>query len=239
MEKPERKGLEADRDLLDRYRRGERRALEAVFRAYAPEVSMLLRRGFGFESGGRRCTFHGARSAFDLEDRLHDVFARVFSEPARLGYDGITPFSVYLKTITRNLVIDDFRKKERALVEYAVDDDSVASTTKDASEPLAGQLGASGDPEHDSANAELIGLVETFRATLDERDGRVYRLRYVNELEHSDVAAQTGLSESKVKTSEKRIRLRFFDFMRSHGYFAGYEQEEKGGWLKLRKVLGG
>ena len=82
-------------------------------------------------------------------------------------------------------------------------------------------------------------LVERFERSLDERDGTVYRLRYVSELEHHDVAARTGLSESKVKTSEKRIRLAFFSFMRGHGYFSGYEQEPKSGWLRRLWAGGG
>lgn len=230
--------LENDRALLERYRLGEPRALEAIFRAYAPGVATTLRRGFTFESQGRRCSFHGTKSSFDLEDRLHDVFARAFGEQARLGYDGITPFQAYLKSITRNLIIDDFRRKERALVEYSIDADA-PSSTEHASEPLSGALGMSGDPEHDVANAELIALVARFERSLDPREGDIYQLRYVHELEHADIALKTGLSESKVKTSEKRIRIKFYDFMRRNGYFSGYEQEEKSGWLKLLKVLGG
>ena len=224
--------LEHDRELLDRYRRGERAALALIFRAYAPEVARALRRGFRFETQGRRCAFHGTRSAFDLEDRLHDVFVRAFGESARLGYDGITPFGVYLKSIMRNLVIDDFRRKERALVDYSFEEAEAAAPAEQHGEPLSGLVTPSGAPEQDAAGAELLALVERFERSLDERDGTVYRLRYVSELEHHDVAARTGLSESKVKTSEKRIRLAFFSFMRGHGYFSGYEQEPKSGWLR-------
>ena len=36
------------RELLDRFKRGERRALEEVYRHYAPEVAAFLQRGFTF-----------------------------------------------------------------------------------------------------------------------------------------------------------------------------------------------
>ncbi|NJK90066.1 MAG: hypothetical protein HC923_12225 [Myxococcales bacterium] len=84
-----------------------------MYREHAPRVAAMLRHGFHFQSAGRDCRFHGTRSEFDLEDRLQEVFARVFSERARLAYDGIHPFSAYITTIARNLVIDDFRKRRR------------------------------------------------------------------------------------------------------------------------------
>src|SRR5262245_19722724 len=113
--------LVENRALLDGFRKGDRSALERVYAAYARDVAQQLKRGFTFQSGGRSCRFHGPPSAADLEDRVHDVFVRAFSDGARLAYDGLTPYKNYLYTVARNLVIDDFRKKERALVEYSVD----------------------------------------------------------------------------------------------------------------------
>ena len=107
--------LVEDRALLDGYRRGDPAALERIYRAYAPDLARMLRHGFSFRSGGRMCRFHGVRSSFDLEDRVQEVFTRVFTEQGRLSYDGLTPFAAYLRTVARNLVIDDFRRKERVL----------------------------------------------------------------------------------------------------------------------------
>ena len=76
--------LVENRGLLDRFRRGEPAALAEVFRSYAVGVARLLRLGFDFYSDGRQCRFHGVSTEFDLEDRLHDVFARAFAEQARL-----------------------------------------------------------------------------------------------------------------------------------------------------------
>lgn len=223
-----------DRQLLDGFRRGDQQALAKVYRHYAPAVAGFLRAGFSFDSGGRRCRFHGARSQFELEDRLHDVFGRAFSESARLGYDGLSPYKSYLFTITRNLIIDDFRKKEHALLEYSFEavEEAVQPTGGTATDPTRGLLALSGDPRNDAENAQLLALVEEWKKGLPIREQEVYRLRFEEELEHKDIADRTGLSPSKVKTSEQRIREGFFDFMQRHGYFDGYVKESRG-WLRF------
>lgn len=224
--------LEENREVLDAFRRGDRRALEQVFTAYAPAVAGFLRAGFSFESGGKRCRFKGARTELDLEDRVHEVFLKAFSENARLNYDGLTPYKTYLFTITRNSVIDDFRRKEHALIEYTIDErpEAADTSTADATDPIAGHVAPSGDPEKDRQSAELVALVQNFKKTLSEREKQIYTLRFEQELEHKDIAHQTGLSPSKIKTSEGRIRSQFFSFMKQHGYFAGYTQDRRG-WL--------
>lgn len=232
--------LTEDRALLDRFRKGDPSALQTVYRHYAPAVARRLRAGFSFTSQGRRCRFHGTRSAFDLEDRVQETFTRAFSERARLAYDGLTSYEAYLFTITKNLIIDDFRKKARALVEYSVEaDEHAAAPAHDAAhEPLHGVFSRTGDPSEDVGRAEVGALVARFEQELPAREQQIYRLRYKDELEHKAIAEQTGLSPSKIKTSEQRIRLRFFRFMQAHGYFAGYEQQPQG-WLRWVRRLGG
>jgi RNA polymerase sigma factor (sigma-70 family) len=225
--------LSENRALLERFRKGEKAALEVVYRAYAPAVAAFLRKGFSFKSGVRTCRFLGSRTEFDLEDRVHDTFSRAFQEGARLGYDGLTPYKTYLFTIARNLVIDDLRRKERALVEYTFEDhaDAPATPAGEATEPLHGTLEPSGDPLRDNEAAQLLGLVADFKGNLEAREREVYELRFEQALEHQEIAARTGISSSKIKTSEQRIRERFFQFMQKNGYFTGYVQERRG-WLR-------
>jgi RNA polymerase sigma factor (sigma-70 family) len=230
--------LERDRALLDAFRRGDRAALESVYRAYAPIVGTMLRAGFSFDRAGKRCRFLGVRSEFDFEDRLHEVFTRAFSESGRTGYNGVTSYAAYLQGITKNLIIDHFRKRERILAEYSVEElEPAAIPNEGASEPLFGQLESTGHPELDAEAGELLSLVAEFRGGLGVRDRQVFQLRFEQEQEHKEIEAATGLSASKIKTSEKRIRTDFFQFLRRHGYFNGYTQERQG-WLKLLNKLG-
>ena len=46
--------LTEDRALLEAFRRGERAALDEVYREYARPLFGLLREGFSFKSGGKR-----------------------------------------------------------------------------------------------------------------------------------------------------------------------------------------
>src|SRR5260370_32678632 len=103
------------RELLDRFKRGERRALEEVYRHYAPELAAFLQRGFTFSSGGRPLRFSGYAQPFDLDNALQETFLRAFKESARVGYDGLHPYKSYLFAIARNLVLDEFRNREVAM----------------------------------------------------------------------------------------------------------------------------
>src|SRR5688572_23850729 len=92
------------RELLARFRAGERPALEETYRHYAPIVATFLSRGFTFKSGDQTLRFAGYAEPFDLDNALAETFVRAFRESARLGYDGINPYKNYLLTIARNLV---------------------------------------------------------------------------------------------------------------------------------------
>jgi RNA polymerase sigma-70 factor, ECF subfamily len=230
-----------NRALLDAFRRGERPALEKVYTAYADAVAGFLRSGFSFDSSGRACRFLGARSAFDLEDRVHDVFARAFSERARIAYDGLSPYRSYLLTIARNVVIDDFRRKENVLVEYSLDarpDREIQSELRPdlvhGGEPLHGEVAPSGLPQADAEAKEVLDLVKAFRTTIAPREQLIFKLRFEEEKDHTEIQKETGLSPSKIKTSEQRIRERFFEFMHDRGYFQGYRPARRG-WLSAMK----
>lgn len=225
--------LVENRELLDRYRRGERKALETVFSTYSPRLAAFLRGGFSFNSGGHRCRFAGSRSSFDLEDRVHEVFVRAFSERARMGYDGLSAFEGYLIGIARNMVIDEFRRRASALSEFSIDEgpEVAAPEGDDVSEPLIGVAVRTGQPQKDAETAEVLALVGAFKSSLSAREREIFRLRFEEEKEHGVIGQETGLSPSKIKTSEQRIREGFFDFMRRHGYFAGFERARHG-WLR-------
>lgn len=232
--------LHEDRRMLKAYRAGEPWALERIYRAHAPRVAQILRNGFVFESQGRRCRYQGTRSEFELEDRLHEVFLRAFGESARSHYDGLRPFETYLSTITRNLVIDDFRSRRQALEDaFSIEDEETLPQAERGApdEPLLGVVESVGRPEDDRARAEIVAHVDDFRQSLRAREAEVYRLRYQEELDIEEVAQRTKLSVSQVRTSEQRIRVGFFRFMRRHGYFEGWRQQKRGWLARIRGGL--
>ena len=214
--------LVEDRDLLDRFRAGEAKALARVFAHYAESVAAVLRRGFSFRAGEQPIRFQGYAGVFDLEDAIQEIFRRAFSEHARSTYDGLRPYRAYLSTIVRNTVINDYLARSRVLERYSIDDMAPVPTDPDwsAADDVLGDEAPEprGEPERDAETQELHRLVQVFKATLSGREREVFALRFARGLSQAQIEAESGLSASKIKTAEAHLRKSFLRFMRGHGY---------------------
>ena len=225
--------LEEDRPLLDAFRRGERDALDRVYRTYAEEIASILVHGFAFSSAGRSARFHGLTSRFDIEDLLQEVFTRAFTERARLGYDGLRPYGGYLAGIAKAAVIDRLRSHARWQRRFLLDDGSAdAALPHDAghaSDPLEGDIAPTGDPSRDLENAELAALLAEIQASLAPEEAEVFRLRFREGKSLTEVERETGRSPSRVKTLERKLRQRLLDRIWAAGYLHGERGKE--GWI--------
>jgi len=218
--------LVENRDLLRRFRAGEPRALEEIFRHYGPYLAGLLRRGFSFNAGTKPVRFAGYDGIFDLEDALQETFRRAFSDTARTNYDGLRPYRAYLITITKNVVINAFQARQRTLERFSVGEEAEGVADEHgwsvADDPLAGDVHEpTGNPEHDAQARELRALVKEFKGTLARREAEIFRLRFEEGLSHTEITDRIDLSPSKIKTAEGRIRKQMLRFMRSRGYLEG------------------
>jgi RNA polymerase sigma-70 factor, ECF subfamily len=218
------------RELLDRFKRGERRALEEVYRHYAPEVAAFLQRGFTFSSAGRPLHFRGYAQPFDLDNALQETFVRAFKESARLAYDGLHPYKSYLLAVARNLVLDEFRNREVAMSPFIEgldagggaeaqpregEEAAPASTTSDA--PSAGV-----SAEQEFLRHELGRLYAAFVARLDAKDRTFFRHRFEEQQTQVEAGAACGLSHMQARTVEKKLRRAFLEFMQTNGYLEAY-----------------
>jgi RNA polymerase sigma factor (sigma-70 family) len=217
------------RELLDRFKQGERRALEEVYRHYVSDVAAFLQRGFTFNSQGRALRFVGYAQPFDLDNALQETFTRAFKESARVGYDGLHPYKNYLLAIARNLVLDEFRNREVAMspfidqlnagpAETSSHDGEEAVPRASATMPPSGPISA----EQEFLRRELARLYEAFVARLDERDRTFFRHRFEEQRTQVDAGAQLGLSHMQARTLEKKLRKQFLEFMQSNGYLESY-----------------
>lgn len=227
--------LVEDRKLLDEFRRGSPEALDRVFREYAPAVALNLQRGFGISVGNRDRRFRGYDSTFEREDALHEVFVRAFSERARLSYDGLHPFRNYLFGITRAVVIDEYRARER-MASRLVEEDAPQSDDAEEgrADPLdedSGAAEATGNPGLDLEDAELKELVREFRSSLSPEEAEVFRLRFVEGASLEKVEAAIGRSPSRTKTLERKLREQFLASIWESGYLDGWMTRNKGGWI--------
>jgi RNA polymerase sigma factor (sigma-70 family) len=215
------------RELLDRFRRGDRSALETVYRHYVTEVATFLQRGFNFQSRDRTLRFTGYTQPFDLDNALQETFTRAFKESARLGYDGLRPYRNYLFAIARNLVVDEFRNREVAMSPFIEADRRPEPTVHDGEEAAPasalsseGSQGASA--EHDFLGQELRALYAGFVTRLEARDRTFFHARFEEQQSQVEAGQRCGLSHMQARTLEKKLRARFLAYMHEKGYLETY-----------------
>jgi RNA polymerase sigma factor (sigma-70 family) len=192
-----------DRDLLDRFRRGERAALAAVFERYVDDVATLARRGFVIESSGHVVVRGTGRDGeYDL---VQETFAKAFATQARLGYDGVSPYRPYLLRITKNLMIDRYRaaqKDARTIALDTVELDALEPATEEPVDPLWQKLAA--------ATAEYV-------ATLDPMMRDFVRLRFDEGGSQESVAEALGCTRRKVRTMERDVQKQLRSWLKQRG----------------------
>ena len=222
------------RELLARFKSGERRALEEVYRHYVADVANFLRRGFSFTSRDRTLRFSGYQQPFDLDNSLQETFARAFKDSARLGYDGLHSYKNYLLAIARNLVVDEFRNREVAMSPFieaqARSDAPTVHDGEDAAPAESTQAGDSGpiSAEHEFLREELGQLYAGFVARLEERDRIFFHARFEEQKTQVEAGEACGLSHMQSRTLEKKLRERFLKFMQTNGYLESYGAPPRG-----------
>ena len=185
-----------NRDLLDRFRAGDRAALATVFDHYSDVVARYLRGGFTFTSGEQRLAFRGVSNRHDLQDLVAETMRKAFEERARQAYDGLREYGTYLRRIARNLVIDQLRRKTHRF--ESLDDPSVHH----AEEGTPRLRNPSGLFER----KELGELLSSYMTGLGEDAQRFIALRYLEQRSQEEVAAAMGVTRRWVRNLERRIR---------------------------------
>ncbi len=193
--------LQESRELLGRFRAGERKALESVYRHYAPKVSGLVSRGLG-----------GRASPFEVGALVQEVFARAFQESARQSYGGLTPYLSYLSAIARNILLNERRLREDPAGTEAID--RALSGVEGGAALAAAPLG----PQEAAEEKELAGLVERFLEERTEVERGVFRARFVERRTQEEAAAALGLSRIQVRRLEAHLRRDLLDRFKAGGY---------------------
>ena len=123
-----------------------------VYRAYLPLVRTICAHGVG--------NFRGFFDPVEREDAQQQIFAAAFEERARLSYDGLKPYSAFLRGIARNVVRRMLEKRKR-----------FERTPEQTDAPER-------DLEDEAMESEQLGLMRRFRQAIDtEPDRRARRLQ--------------------------------------------------------------
>ena len=97
--------LRDDAACREAFRRGERWAMEAVYRHYLPLVYAIAGRGFA--------GFRGFFDAVQRDDAVQATFAAAFEERARLAYDGVHDYARFLRGLAQNVCRQILEKDRR------------------------------------------------------------------------------------------------------------------------------
>ncbi len=215
--------LAKNAELLVRFRRGDRDALEDVYRHYVTGVTGFLRKGFTFRSGKGHFFFKGIHDPSELKNAVQEVFRRAFEEKARIAYNGVNSFSNWALAIGRNLVINGFRNREIAFSDYISAGDERSHLTvmdDEVTEEFSGVLYAEQERAQDlkMEHDQLTTLMARFMHELTEHDRQLLVLRFAEGHGQEETAEALGSTRMKVRTSEAKLRSRLRAFLRHSGY---------------------
>ena len=215
--------LAKNKELLERFKRGDRDAMEEVYRHYAPGVTSFLRKGFTFRSGKGHFYFKGIMDLSELKASVQEVFRRALEEKARTSYNGINSFTNWVLAIARNMVINRFRNREIAFSDYISASDSRSHLTfmdDEVSEEFTGILYGRPSKMQDLTveTTELKGLIDQFMKQLSEYDRNLLLYRFAEGKGQEETADLLGSTRMKVRTAETKLRNRLRAYLRHSGY---------------------
>lgn len=200
--------LPEDRELLAAFREGEREALERVYKHYVMEIAAYLKHGFTYTSGGTPRVFAGFRAPSELDAAVQEVFIRAFEPQTRMAYDGLRAYGGFLIGIARNVA---FKEVERA---------AVRDRRTEPLEETTAEIAALGPEIEDTLDArrarELVARFLTEQC--DDRDRKLFRLRYDEGLAQEQAAREVGASRIQLRRWEKKFHTRLIRFLRREKY---------------------
>jgi RNA polymerase sigma factor (sigma-70 family) len=215
--------LAKNKKLLDAFKKGDREAMDVIYRHYFRGVTSFLRKGFTFRSGTGHFFFKGIQDPNELKSAVQEVFRRSFEERARQSYNGVNSFTNWVLAISRNMVINQFRNREIAFSDYISASDErghLAIMDDEITEEFSGVLYGRPAKPQDSLfeNSELKGLIDEFTKELSEHDRQLLILRFAEGLGQEETAKQLDSTRMKVRTAESRLRSRLRAYLRDSGY---------------------
>ena len=184
------KGLESDAQWVSSFRRGDRAALEKVFLAYSDLVAGEARKS--------RLPEH------EVEAAVHDVFLKAFSRSARLSWDGVRPYGAWLRIMTRNLLVDRYRRESRT--------ESLAQRDADA------LVLDERDPAEQHEDAELFQVLQVFQEGLTPDEKDLFHTRYEEGLSLVRSADSLGWSEIRVRRMDTALRTKLLSSIQKAGF---------------------
>jgi RNA polymerase sigma-70 factor (ECF subfamily) len=186
--------FQRDLDWMRRVQNGEVEAFRALVETHQNRVAGLIARMVG--------------SQFDHSELAHEVFVKVWKSAAR--YQPSARFTTWLMTVTRNLVLNEFRYRNRHATVALESPSPEGPASFDPRDPSVQT------PDTALQEAELQAAIETAIAQLPEQQRTALHLRRFEGLSYEEIAAVLDTSVSSVKSLLFRARTELREKLRDH-----------------------
>jgi RNA polymerase sigma-70 factor (ECF subfamily) len=172
-----------------------RRCMDGDSGAWAELVRTHHRRVYGL-------CYRFTGNPADAEDLTQDVFLKVYSNLA--SFDTLRgSLQVWITTMTRNLLVDNFRRTRNLRSTGSLDDGWEDS---ESLKPVDRLVSAGPSPHESAAQKELAKMVQNALARVSVELREAVILRDLQDLDYKEIAQVLGIPEGTVKSRISRGR---------------------------------
>ncbi len=190
-----------NRPLLEAFRKGDENALHEIYCHYVRKIELFVANGW-YNTNSKTRTYGVA--SFEVQAELvQEVFIQAFSKKARLAYDGIRPYKIFLLGIARNTVADYIRTKHRDALSHVGLELDGAEINDDQFRFLE-ELDENGrSVENDFDWQRGVQATEQYVETLDDLLKNFVCLRFKKDLPLVEVARTLDITRGKARFLEQ------------------------------------
>jgi RNA polymerase sigma-70 factor (ECF subfamily) len=172
-----------------------RRCMDGDSGAWAELVRTHHRRVYGL-------CYRFTGNPADAEDLTQDVFLKVYSNLASFD-TGRGSLQVWITTMTRNLLVDNFRRTRNQRATSSLDD---GWESTEELQPIARLMASGPSPHESAAQKELAKMVQDALARVSVELREAVILRDLQDLDYKEIAQVLGIPEGTVKSRISRGR---------------------------------
>jgi RNA polymerase sigma-70 factor (ECF subfamily) len=172
-----------------------RRCMDGDSGAWAELVRTHHRRVYGL-------CYRFTGNPADAEDLTQDVFLKVYSNLSSFD-TGRGSLQVWITTMTRNLLVDNFRRTRNQRATSSLDD---GWESTEELQPIARLMASGPSPHESAAQKELAKMVQGALARVSVELREAVILRDLQDLDYKEIAQVLGIPEGTVKSRISRGR---------------------------------
>jgi len=141
-------------------------------------------------------------SSHDAEDLTQDVFLKIYGNLAAFDLERGS-FQTWITTLTRNLLVDHFRRTKQQRVTDSMD----AGWDQQDDLTIAARLAAQGPTQHDrAAQKEIAKMVQSALTRISPELREAVILRDLQDMDYKEIAQVLRIPEGTVKSRISRGR---------------------------------